>query len=84
MSDQVRKYAESMRLRLANALNVAAMGSGTHHDTWVVDQMVRALCGGYEQEASFTKTDEYHKWVELFCGPHTNGDEFEWNEGVPP
>lgn len=48
---------------------------GEHHKNWVIDQMVRKLCG------SETK---YKKWVKNFekgvDGPKT----YEWNEGTPP
>lgn len=69
---------------------------GEHHKAWVIDQMVRALCGcndakegaepmlasGYKSEQESNR--EYREWVasakEGDDGPETYG----WDEGTPP
>ena len=47
---------------------------GDHHKTWVIDQMVRALCGSDE---------EYNKWVEAYETPDGQ-DYYEWDTGIAP
>ena len=47
---------------------------GDHHKTWVIDQMVRALCGSEE---------EYKKWVEKYENPDGE-DYWEWDCGIAP
>lgn len=48
---------------------------GAHHRLWVIDQMVRALCGD---------TKEYAKWVNEYEKPLEDGDYYEWNMGIAP
>lgn len=62
--------------RIKAALDVIEHHGGTdesHHQTWVIDQVVRALLG-----------DRYPAWVVEMKqgedGPNTYG----WNEGIPP
>ena len=46
---------------------------GTHHKAWVIDQMVRILCGNdYEQTIRDSYDSEY--------GSETYG----WDEGIAP
>lgn len=57
---------------VALALQVAFSHGGTdggHHKQWVIDQMVRALCG-----------DRYKKWVSMF----EESAESEWDKGIAP
>lgn len=65
--------------KIQAALDVACRGQHvgeSHHQTWVIDQMVRALTG-----------DNYRRWVTDYCNGE-NGeladDPFEWDIGIPP
>lgn len=44
---------------------------GDWHKAWVIDRMVRALCGSEE---------EYKKWVDEY----TEDGEYEWDTGIAP
>lgn len=62
--------------RIAAALAVAVAHGGTtesHHQSWVIDQMVRALVGA-----------DYEAWV----ARHTAGEDgpatYVWETGIPP
>ena len=48
---------------------------GAHHRAWVIDQMVRALCGS---EAN------YDKWVAEYEKPLEDGDYCAWDCGIAP
>lgn len=48
---------------------------GSHHKMWVIDQMVKALCGSEE---------EYNKWVNEYEEPFESGDYYEWDTGIAP
>lgn len=48
---------------------------GSHHRLWVIDQIVRVLCGSEE---------EYNKWVSKYTEPFKDGDYYEWDTGVAP
>ena len=64
--------------RIEKALDLAwhyAQIDGSHHRLWVIDQMVRALCGSEE---------EYEKWVRQYTEPDEDGDYYEWDTGIAP
>ena len=68
----------SERQRIEEALEVADRYGGIdggHHKAWVIDQMVRNLCG---------TTEEYQRWV----GTHVTGEDgpftYSWDEGIAP
>lgn len=68
---------KALEEKIQNALNVAwtyAQCDGAHHKAWVIDQMVRALCGGEE---------EYRKWVDKYTTPTDDGY-YEWDTGIAP
>lgn len=48
---------------------------GSQHKMWVIDQMVRALCGNYE---------EYSKWVKKYETPYSANEIYEWDCGIAP
>ena len=48
---------------------------GSHHKMWVIDQMVRVLCGS---EAV------YEKWVGEYTKPIRDNDYYEWDCGIAP
>ena len=63
--------------RIKEALSLAwqyGQIDGSHHKTWVIDQMVRVLCGSKE---------EYDKWVEVYEMPDGQ-DYYEWDTGIAP
>ena len=45
---------------------------GSHHKTWVIDQMIRILTG-----------DQYESFIEDF-ETGENGDEYSWDIGIAP
>ena len=64
--------------RISLALSIAwryGQIDGEHHKMWVIDQMVRCLCGSQE---------EYEKWVAKYQKPLENGDHYEWDSGITP
>ena len=63
--------------KIQKALDIAFAYSQTNdvcHKTWLVDQMVRALCGNEKK---------YRKWVEEYEQP-CNGVVYNWNKGNAP
>lgn len=67
-----------MEERIKKALELAwnyGQIDGSHHRLWVIDQMVRALCGSDE---------EYKKWIAQYQEPLENGDYYEWDCGIAP
>jgi hypothetical protein len=71
--------------RIHRALEVAnefGQDDGARHKAWVIDQMVRALCGqrpGYDEP-----TEEYRNWVREYCDGEDGPDTYEWDEGIAP
>lgn len=64
--------------RIKKALKIAwsyGQIDGDHHKTWVIDQMVRELCGSEE---------EYKKFVDIYEAPVGYEDYFKWNTGIAP
>ena len=73
--------------RIENALRIAGIVGqveGDHHKAWVIDQMVRALCGCMEYtDGSFASNQEYRDWIEHYC--YVDGEqEYEWDTGIAP
>ena len=63
---------------IETALNLAwsyAQIDGDHHKMWVIDQMVRTLCGNEE---------EYEKWVEAYETPNGSDEHYKWHTGITP
>ena len=63
-------------MRIVDALNVASQHGGIdgdHHKTWVVAQMVRALCG-----------EHYEQWVVEQKDGEDGPDTYGWDEGIAP
>ncbi len=69
------------RIRKALELAVQHGGhDGAHHKDWVIDQMVRALCGSSDGEATEEYKDLVAEAKEGGDGPET----YSWNEGIAP
>jgi len=71
--------------RIHNALRIAddwGQADGAHHKAWVIDQIVRALCGqrpGYNEP-----TAEYLQWVRAYRAGQDGPDTYDWDEGTVP
>ena len=66
-----------MEERIKKALEFAwsyGQIDGAHHKLWVIDQMVRALCGSDK---------EYSDWVNSYETPDGE-DYWEWDTGIAP
>ena len=66
--------------RITKALDLAwqyGQIDGSHHRIWVIDQMVRVLCGSEE---------EYKEWVQKYEEPLSNDpdDYYPWDTGIAP
>jgi hypothetical protein len=64
--------------KIKEALEIAwtyATIDGCHHKMWVINQMVKALCGSEE---------EYRKWIEAYETPAEDGSRYEWDVGIAP
>lgn len=76
-----KKYLsnENASNRIEDALDIAWSYSqidGEHHKAWVIDQIVRALCGN---------EDKYKKWIEAYEAPiDDEGDYYKWDCGIAP
>lgn len=67
-----------MEERIKKALSIAwqyGQIDGGHHKMWVIDQMVRALCGD---------EDKYWDWVETYETPISVDEYYSWDEGIAP
>lgn len=76
---------------IENAIRMAVRFGGTdggHHKAWVIDQMVRALCGcksGENEYIDMYSTNEKYEEVVRKAksgidGPNT----YDWDEGIAP
>lgn len=64
--------------RITKALGLAwqyGQIDGNHHKMWVIDQMVRVLCGSEK---------EYKKWIDKYERPLKDGDYYSWDKGINP
>lgn len=77
--------------KIANAVGMAlAYGQvdGSHHKMWVIDQMVRILCGALDESDDLT---EYNKLIQEWQEPDSDEEDedgesftYEWDVGIPP
>ena len=74
--------------RIENALEFLSIWGqveGNHHKTWVIDQVVRALCGcEWNFNDSFFQNEEYKDWVSGYCYDDNHVMEYEWDTGIAP
>ena len=64
--------------RIKEALSLAwqyGQIDGDWHKTWVIDQMVRALCGSHEK---------YIEWVKTYETPLGAEEYYKWDTGIAP
>lgn len=64
-----------MEERIKEALKIAwsyAQIDGAHHKMWVIDQMVRVLCG-----------EKYTEWIKTYETPDGE-DYYVWDVGIAP
>lgn len=67
-----------MEERIKRALEIAwsyGQIDGSHHKAWVIDQMVRVLCGTEEK---------YRKWIDAYEAPLTDSECYDWDTGIAP
>jgi hypothetical protein len=98
MTETPDSSCRELQMRIARALELADLygdtDGGGHHRKWVIDQMVRTLCGcpvvmtpmlsadGEEYELkSLGENDQYRAFVEEYEGEE---GEYEWELGTPP
>lgn len=68
------ELTDSDRIRKAIELAVQYGGiDGSHHKTWVIDQMVRILAG-----------DDYERIVAEAKNGDDGPDTYDWDEGIAP
>lgn len=74
-----KKKIDVLENRIKTALDLAwqyGQIDGSHHRVWVIDQMVRTLCGNEK---------EYSKWVKAYEFPLSNDEDYyEWDTGIAP
>lgn len=79
------------------ALEMAKYADGSHHDTWVVDQMVRVLTNcpmvtkrGVNSDGdeytfeSMGESDEYIQWVKNVMDGEDGSNTYDWEVGIAP
>jgi hypothetical protein len=63
---------------------------GSHHKTWVIDQMARALCGGSVTRSldngfkEIGENEEYRAWVKDACDGEDGPETYTWDTGIAP
>ncbi len=88
---------EAIRDPVQRALAYAGGADGSHHDHWVVDQMVRALTNCPIVTESFKnykgvlfdalvqgESAEYKKWVADLCNGEDGPNTYNWDIGIAP
>jgi len=63
---------------IKEALNIAAsygQTDGAHHKTWVIDQIVRALC---------VTEKRYNEFVKIVKNGEDGPETYDWDEGIAP
>ena len=68
------KY-ERITRALAIPMSLGQAENESHHQTWIIAQMVRELCGDDE---------EYKQWVQKRKYGSDGPDTYSWNEGIAP
>lgn len=66
---------------------------GDHHRAWVIDQMVRILCGvalgengapAYMGNREWAENAEYRAWVSERCDGEDGPETYSWYTGIAP
>jgi hypothetical protein len=58
---------------------------GAHHKMWVIDQMVRALCGCESETGDhYTENENYLEFVRLAKDGEDGPDSYTWETGIAP
>ena len=57
---------------------------GAHHKDWVLDQVVRILCGGEQVGGRITATDDYRRVVAEAKAGVDGPETYPWEEGIAP
>lgn len=85
---KVTDIAECKR-RIKRAKQVAmnyGQIQGDHHRTWVLDQMVRALCGcPYDKPTDYyASCESYERFVQEHNAGDAGPDTYDWDTGIAP
>lgn len=80
LTDIALSHVDQLALRIDEALDlIESYGGidGAHHKQWVLDQVVRKLCGSEES---------YQAWLDNYQGEadEEGYTEYEWDVGIPP
>lgn len=74
--------------KIANALSIIHQSGGVdggHHKAWVLNQVVKALCGGKRlTDWEAEETPEYKKWVKEYEAGEDGPKTYEWDKGIAP
>ncbi len=84
LPDDPPRYVWVGQHRIDHALDLAVRYGGSreaHHLAWVVDQMVRALCGGGPLGRA---TPEYDRLVADACDGPVGPGSYRWDVGTSP
>ncbi len=76
LNQDLQAMGKSVDIRVKHALACALRYGGTdgsHHKTWVIDQMIRWLTG-----------DEYERVVAEACAGEDGPNTYAWDVGVAP
>lgn len=67
---------ETNKKRMMRAIKIAlryGQIDGSHHKTWVIDQMLRALTG-----------ENYDGFIKEYCKGEDGDNTYEWDCGIAP
>lgn len=82
--DNIKDSSLKVDNKIQNALQIIQrFGSidGSHHKTWVVDQVVRMLLGS---SLEGEETPEYLEWVKNMKNGEDGCDTYDWDVGIAP
>lgn len=82
----MNKQANERDLEAAIEIAVRFSGiDGMHHKNWVVDQMVRALCGcSLSEKEDYIENEKYLDIVRRAKNGSDGPDTFDWDIGIAP
>lgn len=83
----VDPYVVDLEDRIAHASEILyrwGQIDGDHHKAWVIDQVLRTLCGcEFDFELGYCPTgnQEYMDWIHDYC--YVDGEyEYDWDTGI--
>lgn len=79
----INQSERNLRVKLALAVAFRHHSDEGHHALWLVDQMVRALCGAKLENIEYLIVGENNEYKEFISNYENNG-EYEWDTGICP